>query len=184
MHTGTGVLSVVLAVSALFISAANSKNAEARSSHPALNTFKGGSATAASLERATIAKGTLSAAATSSAATTASTRAALQGEGTEPVTAATLDATPALPAAERISPPHLLENRGLRRMRKAEISPAMLQVAAQIVRRHYAKPVGTEVTVEVEGKQVVARIERHFHPEGGPVKPWGFHPGVSLFIAR
>jgi hypothetical protein len=86
--------------------------------------------------------------------------------------------------AERITPPHALENRGLRRMQKSEISPAMLQMAAHIVHKHYAKPVGTEVTVDVEGKQVIARIERHFHPEGGPVKPWGYHPGVSLFIAR
>jgi hypothetical protein len=93
-------------------------------------------------------------------------------------------ATAASADAERISPPRLLENRGLRRLKKAETSPAMLQAAARIVRRHYAKPVGTEITVEIEGKLVTARIERHFHPEGGKVKPWGFHPGVSLFIAR
>jgi hypothetical protein len=87
-------------------------------------------------------------------------------------------------SVERITPPHLLENRGLRRLRKAETSPAMLQVAASIVKRHYAKATGTEITVDVEGKQIVARIERHFHPEGGAVKPWGFHPGVSLFVKR
>jgi hypothetical protein len=72
----------------------------------------------------------------------------------------------------------------LRRMRKAEISPAMLGVAAQVVRQHYAKPVGTQIEVDVEGKHLFARIERHYHPEGGPVKPWGFHPGVSLFCER
>ncbi|HVY31789.1 MAG TPA: hypothetical protein VHB79_34875 [Polyangiaceae bacterium] len=72
----------------------------------------------------------------------------------------------------------------LRRMRKAEISTAMLGVAAQVVRQHYAKPVGTQIEVDVDGKHLFARIERHYHPEGGPVKPWGFHPGVSLFCER
>jgi len=85
---------------------------------------------------------------------------------------------------EQEGQPHLLENRKLRRMQKSEISPAMSQMAAQIVRKHYAKPVGTEIAIEVGGKQVIARIERHFHPEGGPLKPWGFHPGVSLFVLR
>ncbi len=113
---------------------------------------------------------------------------AFKASETAPVVATTQSrdvvavATPA--SAERITPPHLLENLKLRRMQKAEITPAMLQLAAQVVRKHYAKPVGSEVTVEIDGKQVTARIERHFHPEGGPVKPWGFHPGVSLFIAR
>ena len=88
---------------------------------------------------------------------------------------------------EVITPPPAdlrLENPKLRRMQKQEISAAMLQVAAKLVRKHYAKPVGTQVEVEVDGRRVVARLERHFHPEGGPVKPWGFHPGVSLFVAR
>jgi len=82
-------------------------------------------------------------------------------------------------------PPDLrLEDPRLRRMQKAEITPEMLLVAARIVRTHHAKPVGTTIAVDVDGKRIVARIERHFHPEGGAVKPWGLHPGVSLFIAR
>jgi len=77
-----------------------------------------------------------------------------------------------------------LENPKLRRMQRQEITQGMLATAAKIVRKHYAKPVGTQIDVEVDGKHVIARIERHFHPEGGPVKPWGFHPGVSLFVLR
>jgi hypothetical protein len=90
-------------------------------------------------------------------------------------------------ATEAISPPPAnpyLENPKLRRMQKDEISLVLMQEAARIVRKHHAKPVGTQVEVAVDGKRVVARIERHFHPEGGPVKPWGFHPGVSLFVYR
>jgi hypothetical protein len=156
MNTGTGVVSIVLALGALLVSAVNSKTAEARPSYTNLHAFK---------------------AARTATQAVASTRAD-----------ATPNAAPVVIAvqapAERISPPHLLENRGLRRLKKAETSPAMLKLAASIVKRHYSKPVGTEITVEVEGQQVIARIERHFHPEGGAVKPWGFHPGVSLFIKR
>jgi hypothetical protein len=159
MNTGTGVLSIVLALGALIVSAANSKNAEARPSYSNLHAYK---------------------APTSTVVTTPAVIAAVGEAAPSPAPVASVVSTP----AERISPPHLLENRGLRRLKKAETSPAMLQVAADIVKRHYAKPVGTEITVDVDGKQVVARIERHFHPEGGPVKPWGFHPGVSLFVTR
>jgi hypothetical protein len=146
---------MVLALGALLVSAANSKSAEARPSHTNLRAFK-------------------------ASTTVTATQAALPALADEPAPVAVAVAAP----AELITPPHLLENRGLRRLKKAETSPAMLVAAAQIVKKHYAKPVGTEITVQIEGKQVTARIERHFHPEGGPVKPWGFHPGVSLFIAR
>ena len=95
-----------------------------------------------------------------------------------PVVAAATEAITAPPADP------YLENPKLRRMLKEEISPLLLQEAARLVRKHHAKPVGTQVEVDVEGKHVVARIERHFHPEGGPVKPWGFHPGISLFVYR
>jgi hypothetical protein len=44
--------------------------------------------------------------------------------------------------------------------------------------------VGTQIEVEIAGKQYVARIQRHFHPEGGAIKPWGHHRGVSLLVAR
>ncbi len=157
MNTGTGVAGIFLTLGALLVSAANAKTAEARPSNTNLHAFK-----------------VLTTAATAFVAPSA------------PVVETTSHqaAVDAPTSAERITPPHPLENRGLRRMQKGEISPAMLEMAAHIVHKHYAKPVGTEVTVEVEGKQVIARIERHFHPEGGPVKPWGFHPGVSLFIAR
>jgi hypothetical protein len=88
---------------------------------------------------------------------------------------------------EVVTPPPAdlrLENPKLRRMQKGEITPAMLTLAGSLVRRYHTKPVGTQVEVDVGGKRVIARIERHFHPEGGPVKPWGYHPGVSLFVAR
>ena len=94
---------------------------------------------------------------------------------------------PGATPVEIITPPPAdlnLEDPKLRRMQPREISRGMLDLAAKLVREHYAKPVGTQIEVEVDGKRVIARIERHFHPEGGVVKPWGFHPGVSLFARR
>lgn len=161
MNAGTGVVSIFLAMGALLVSAVNSKTADARPSYSNLHAYKA-PAVAAPLP-----------------ATATTTIAAPETTETSPVVATSLAAP-----AERVSPPRLLEDRGLRRLKKAETSPAMLQEAARLVRKYHARPVGTEITVDVEGKLVTARIERHFHPEGGPVKPWGFHPGVSLFIAR
>ena len=74
--------------------------------------------------------------------------------------------------------------RRLRRLKKVEVSTAMLLASADLIQRHYGKRIGTEIALELEGKPFVARIERHFHPEGGPVKPWGYHPGVSLFAVE
>lgn len=87
-------------------------------------------------------------------------------------------------AVARLTPPNVLENPKLRRLRKTEISQAMLDAAARFLRHHYAEPVGTQVELHIDGKRLYARIERHYHPEGGPLKPWGFHPGVSLFCER
>jgi hypothetical protein len=158
MKTGTGVLSFFFAVVAIIVSSTTGRTAQAR----------------LSLTHAPKATPTLPAAAAAATNGTAATSGAV---------ATTIAVVPRV-AAERITPPALLENPKLRRMQKAEISPAMLQAAAQIVRKHYTKPVGTQVEVDVDGKHVFARIERHYHPEGGPVKPWGFHHGVSLFCAR
>lgn len=162
MNAGTGVVSIFLALGALVVSAVNSKTADARPSYSNLHAYKAPASAA-------------------HAAVTATTTVVATPE-TSP--SSPIVTTSVTAPAERVSPPRLLENRGLRRLKKAETSPAMLQEAARLVRKYHAKPVGTEITVDIEGKLVTARIERHFHPEGGPVKPWGFHPGVSLFVTR
>lgn len=153
----------LMLLSALVASSANTRTAEARSSAAlGLGTTAAHTATAQPQSQALMVDAETDA---------------------EPSLGPLLDAAP----REVVTPPPAdlrLENPKLRRMQKAEITPAMLALAGSIVRRHHAKPVGTQVEVEVEGKRVFARIERHFHPEGGPVKPWGYHPGVSLFVAR
>jgi hypothetical protein len=60
----------------------------------------------------------------------------------------------------------------------------LMLASADLIKRHHAKRFGSEIEITIAGKPYVARIERHFHPEGGAVKPWGFHPGVSLFAVE
>ena len=162
MRTKTGLLGICLALGALLASSANTKTAEARSSLQKPTTSVESQATRPEL---------------SPSSTLAAATAAPAVQASEPFTA----------PLEVVTPPPAdlnLEDPKLRRMRNEEISKGMLEAAARIVRKYHGKPVGTRIEVEVAGTRVIARIERHFHPEGGPVKPWGFHPGVSLFARR
>ncbi len=70
----------------------------------------------------------------------------------------------------------------LRRVRGNELSVRLVQIAGEIVREHHAEPFGTEIAFELDGKQYVGRIEQHYHPPGGELRPWGFHPGCSLLV--
>jgi len=87
-------------------------------------------------------------------------------------------------APERATLPTEPTLRGLRRLAPSEVSVEMLAIARGIIQKHHRARPGTEVSFESGGQNYVARIERHYHPEGGPVKPWGYHPGVSLLKAR
>jgi hypothetical protein len=72
----------------------------------------------------------------------------------------------------------------LRRLRGAELNPALVERATEIIRRHHQDPFGTEIPFTIEGRTFVGRIERHYHPEGGPLRPWGYHAGCSLFAVE
>jgi len=60
----------------------------------------------------------------------------------------------------------------------------MLAIAQRLIREHHHDRPGTEIPFQLGAESYVARVERHYHPEGGPVKPWGYHPGISLLKAR
>lgn len=68
----------------------------------------------------------------------------------------------------------------LRRLKQDEVTPAITANAKRIIKEHRSDPYGTEVPFEADGQQYVARIEEHHHEPGGPQKPWGYHPGVSV----
>lgn len=72
--------------------------------------------------------------------------------------------------------------RSLRRLTNAELTPVLINEARRILASHHAEPYGTEIPFQIDGVRYVGRIEEHYHPPGGPRKPWGHHPGVSLFL--
>lgn len=72
----------------------------------------------------------------------------------------------------------------LRRIGGSEMSPALVKMAGKIIREHHKEPFGTDIAFEINGKSYVGRIERHYHPPGGELTPWGYHPGCSLFVVE
>lgn len=71
-----------------------------------------------------------------------------------------------------------------RRVRGAEVTanPDLGVQAKAILKAHWHEKLGSEFPFESQGKRYFGRIEQHYHEPGGPLKPWGYHPGVSLFI--
>jgi peptidoglycan L-alanyl-D-glutamate endopeptidase CwlK len=69
----------------------------------------------------------------------------------------------------------------LRRISGTEVTPAISAEARRIIKEHYQDPFGTQIEFKANGLDYVARIEEHYHPPGGPIKPWGHHAGVSVF---
>lgn len=72
----------------------------------------------------------------------------------------------------------------LRRLLRKETTRAIAKQARVIIDAHWDEPIGTEVPFQADGEDYIARIEVHYHPPGGDKKPWGEHPGVSVFVAR
>ena len=118
--------------------------------------------------------------------------------GSSPDTQAAPAAQPAAPATVKPAPAVAPETkpeakpepapaapekpRTLRRLRGGEMTVPLAKKAREIINEHYKKPFGTDIAFELDGKQYVGRIERHYHPPGGDKRPWGPHAGCSLFI--
>lgn len=66
---------------------------------------------------------------------------------------------------------------GWRRVYQAEVTPALSEQAATILGTYGGQPYGTFVPID---GTYAAIIEQHYHEPGGPMKPWGFHHGVTL----
>lgn len=75
----------------------------------------------------------------------------------------------------------LLGFRTLRRLTNSEVTPAISAQAKRIISEHHRDPYGTEIPFQADNASYVARIEEHYHPPGGALKPWGHHAGVSVF---
>ena len=74
--------------------------------------------------------------------------------------------------------------RVVRRIKGSEMSVAVVKKARSIINEHYKKPFGFEVEFEIDGKRFVGRIEPHYHPPGGALRPWGHHHGCSLYVVE
>ena len=62
--------------------------------------------------------------------------------------------------------------------------PAAQQVSKPILawaRANLRYPMGTVIQANVGGQPVIARLECHYHPPGGAVKPWGPHKGCTIY---
>jgi len=43
-------------------------------------------------------------------------------------------------------------------------------------------PKWTVIVSNIDGQDVVARLETHYHPPGGAVQPWGCHKGNTIYL--
>jgi Putative peptidoglycan binding domain len=73
--------------------------------------------------------------------------------------------------------------RAYRRLRDGEVTPALRDEAKRLLSLHWREPFGAEYPFEIGGRSYFGRVEQHYHPPGGSEKPWGYHTGISLFVA-
>ncbi len=76
------------------------------------------------------------------------------------------------------------KKRVVRRIKGSEMTVAVVKMARKIINEHYKKPHGFEVEFEIDGKNYLGRIEPHYHPPGGELRPWGHHSGCSLYVVE
>ncbi len=79
-----------------------------------------------------------------------------------------------IPAEFRNPPP---PPAGYSRMKDSEVPAAIMPRLPPLL----SGALGTVTKLPTNGRDIAAVIEPHFHPTGGPVKPWGWHKGVSLY---
>lgn len=70
-----------------------------------------------------------------------------------------------------------------RKLTEAELTPKLIRRAEELLATEYPA-LGSEIPLEVDGRIYFGRVELHFHEEGGPKKPWGYHRGMTLYSAE
>ncbi|HEY6558473.1 MAG TPA: M15 family metallopeptidase [Polyangiaceae bacterium] len=105
----------------------------------------------------------------------------------------TATATRAFQEKERLTPDARVgkltlaraQARGLkvyRPLKDGELNAGLIAEAKRILNAHWQDPFGSEFPFEFAGASYLGRIEQHYHPPGGPRRPWGYHPGVTLLV--
>jgi hypothetical protein len=85
-----------------------------------------------------------------------------------------------VPPQAKAEPTSLPVPAGWRRMKAEEVTGAHGAFATRMLAT--IGEIGELRVGEVEGKRVAAWTEWHFHEAGGPVKPWGWHRGITLLV--
>src|SRR5688572_14787202 len=70
----------------------------------------------------------------------------------------------------------------LRMLTDAELTPAIIGKAQQVLKQYREQRLGYEVPFDLEGKRYVARLEEHYHPPGSGEQPVGEHLGVTVYV--
>lgn len=85
-----------------------------------------------------------------------------------------------VPPSAKSEPTALSVPSGWRRMRPEEVTGAHGGFANRMLKT--IGEIGELRIGEIEGERVAAWTEWHFHEPGGPVKPWGWHRGITLLV--
>ena len=70
---------------------------------------------------------------------------------------------------------------GLLTIRNADVTPAITAGAVAILHEYGRHDLGLEVPFEADSAPWVGRLELHYHPFNGTMRPWGYHHGVSVY---
>ncbi|HEX4339052.1 MAG TPA: hypothetical protein VH062_24260 [Polyangiaceae bacterium] len=92
-------------------------------------------------------------------------------------------AATALPAAPPVVKVEELPAVVMRKLTPEELTPSLIKKAEDVLWK-FDSPIGSEIVIEDDGRSVIARFEKHFHEIGGPLRPWGFHKGITLYAAE
>lgn len=69
-----------------------------------------------------------------------------------------------------------------RRMKSTEVTGAHAGFARAAL-KNVGEPGQLQLST-IDGRQVAAWTEWHYHEPGGPVKPWGWHRGITLLVRK
>ncbi len=69
----------------------------------------------------------------------------------------------------------------LARLPQSRVTPGIEQGAVRVLDAYHAYPVGLEVPFRADNATFVGRVELHFHPWNGSMRPHGYHHGISVF---
>lgn len=67
---------------------------------------------------------------------------------------------------------------------RGRIPRSLVRRAIRLLIDNFEAPYGSTFRFVHNGRNYVARIEQHFHPEGGTARPWGHHRGVTVYAVR